>query len=237
MDGGLVNDRPDLPPLGASVEADTLGAAIRERLSAMLAAGRPPLDEELDELFAAVDRFHEAVFAVTEVFTVRCARGCANCCSQMVYDVGDFEIDRIGRRLAEEGRTAEVREALAARDVIWSEVRGATPRRRAESDDEWIERTALAFWSKDVPCALLGENGECTVHDVRPWSCRRSFAGSDPDLCRGEHARDPRRRFFTLSAYETFDEELGALDSWAPFAADSDRLDRALLRWIEAHGD
>lgn len=229
-----MSDAPGLPPLGASVEADARASEARELLGDLLATQHPPDDAALDALWAAVDAFHAAVFRATDVFAVRCTRSCSNCCSQMVFDVNAFEVDRIGRRLIEEGRADSVREAIAARDEAYSEVRLETPRDRAEDDDTWTERVAIAFWRADHPCTLLDAEGNCSVHDVRPWSCRRSFAGNDPELCRGAHARDTRRRFFTLAPYETFDEELAALDHWAPFDTDSDRLDRSLLRWLDA---
>ena len=223
------------PPLAVDAAAEAQANLVRARLNAMLEAGRPPTDEELDALFDDVDDFHRRVFAASDRLRVACGRGCANCCSQMVFDVNAFEVDRIGRRLVAEGRVEDVRARLAERDARYRHDRLENPRRRDEDDDAWTERVAIAFWRRDEPCALLDDDGNCSVHDVRPWSCRRSFAGNDPALCRGEHARDPRRRFFTLAPHETFDEELQALDHWAPYAVDSDRLDAALLRWIEGN--
>lgn len=229
----MVSEAPGLPPVGVSAAADALGASVRSTLRALLDAGRPPTDDEIDALFAACDAYHHEVFDTTKALRVRCDRGCANCCTQTVFDVNAFEIDRIGRRLEDEGRATEVRERVAARDARYRALKLRNPRARDEDDDAWIERVAIAFWKDDDPCALLAADGSCSVHDVRPWSCRRAFAGNDPALCRGEHAHDPRRRFFTLSPYETFDEELAALDHWAPFAVDSDRLDAGLLRWLD----
>jgi len=216
------------------VRGDALAREARERLHD-LASETLPTERDLAGLFDLVDRFHRTVFEASPALRVSCGRGCAHCCSQMVFDVHAFEVERIGRRLVEERRVAPVRATLERRQELHDRVRRDHPRHHDEDVDAWIERVAIEFWKKDEPCALLDADGACSVHDVRPWSCRRSFAASDPELCRGDHAQDPRRRFFTLAPDEGFDAALEDLDRFATYDVDTDQLDLALLRWLRAH--
>lgn len=225
--------RPTHPPLRRSARGDALAREAGERLRGLTRHDLPD-ERDLTALFDLVDRFHAAVFEASPALRVSCGRGCSNCCSQMVFDVHAFEVERIGRRLVEQGRADTVRARLERRLEIHDRVRRDHPRRGDEDLDAWIERVAIAFWGEDEPCALLDDDGACSVHDVRPWSCRRSFAASDPELCRGEHARDPRRRFFTLAPDEGFDAALQDLDRFARYDVDTDQLDLALLRWLRA---
>ena len=226
--------RPEHPPLARSARADALAADAEAQLRAIAEAELPVDDATVRRLFETVDTFHRAVFEASDRLTVRCGRGCSNCCSQMVFDVHAFEVELIGRRLVEEGRAAAVRTRLEERLALYHRIRLEHPRRGEESLDDWIERIAIEFWKQDEPCALLDADGDCSVHDVRPWSCRRSFAASDPNLCRGETARSPHRRFFTLAPSEGFDEDLVALDRWARVDVDTDQLDHGLSRWLRA---
>ena len=233
LEGRLVT-RPANPPLERSERGDALARETRERLRD-LGLESLPAERDLAGLFDLVDRFHRAVFEASPDLRVSCGRGCSGCCSQMVFDVHAFEVERIGRRLVETGRVELVGARLEERRDTHARVRRDHPRRNDEDVDDWIERVAIEFWKEDESCALLDTDGACSVHDVRPWSCRRSFAASDPALCCGDHADDPRRRFFTLAPDAGFDADLQDLDRFATYDVDTDQLDLGLLRWLGAH--
>lgn len=216
--------------------AAALGAALRARLLDLDAAGKAPSDEMLDALFAVADDFHRTLFEESGA-RPRCGAPCASCCSQLVFDVHAFEVERIGRLVAE--REAELPAFLAALDrrlARSDEVRREHPRDPGESFDAWEERIAIEFWRLDLPCTLLRADGTCSVHAIRPWSCRRYFSLSDPAWCRGESANDPRRAGFIADPFEEIDELLAGLDRWVPFDAETDRLDLALQRWFSRRG-
>ena len=225
---------PPRPGPRARERAGRIRAELRALATTDPSRDEASLDRSLDALFAQCDDYHERLFEEAGA-VVRCGRGCAGCCSQMVFDVHAFEVRRIGRRLRAEGRDGEVRRALGRRIEAYDRIRRDHPREAGESLEDWTERTAVEFWKLDLPCALLDEDGACTVHDLRPWSCRRAFSLSDPQLCRGRTASHPERRFLLADPVEEIDELLGALDRTTPFDPETDRLDLALARELD-HG-
>lgn len=204
---------------------------IRAHLRELAERGTAPDPADLDALGASFDRFHALLFEESGQ-APRCSRGCASCCSQAVFDVHAFEVERIGARLRAEGRARTVLAALEARLQDYDATRRAHPRRAGESEDDWIERVAIEFWKLDRPCALLEPDGSCSVHSVRPWACRRYFSLSDPALCRGETATDARRKGFIADPVEDTDSLLAAIDRAMPFDPETDLLDLALARWL-----
>lgn len=221
--------KPDPPQPGP--RASTSAAQIVGHLRAIAARGTPIREDELGALDAELDRYHALLFEESGAVP-RCAEGCSNCCAQAVFDVHAFEVERIGRMLRASGRAERTLAALEERLERFDTVRRAHPRDPDESEDDWIERVAIEFWKLDLPCALLDPDGSCSVHTVRPWSCRRYFSLSDPAWCRGDTAEDPRRRGLIAEPAEDTDALLGALDRTVEFDPETDRLDLALARWL-----
>lgn len=219
-----------LPP-GPGPRALAVAEEIRAHLRDLVENGTAPEPGDLDALGALLDRFHASLFEESGR-APRCSRGCASCCSQAVFDVHAFEIERIGRRLRAEDRARTVLADLEERIAVHDATRRAHPRRAGESEDDWIERVAIEFWKLDRPCVLLAPDGSCSVHSVRPWACRRYFSLSDPALCRGEMAKDPRREGFIADPADDTEALLDAIDRTMPFDPETDRLDLALARWL-----
>jgi Fe-S-cluster containining protein len=180
---------------------------------------------------ASQREFHDPVAA-----TATCARGCASCCSQMVFDVAAVEVEDLGLHLRRTGREEEVLPRLRARRALYDRTRLENPRRPGESTDAWTERVARAFWAEDVPCAFLDADGACSVHDHRPQSCRRFFVDGPASLCTAAGCDDPRRRARMVEpgVEGEVDRFLADLDRNAPFDPEDDRLDHALLRWLRS---
>jgi Fe-S-cluster containining protein len=98
-----------------------------------------------------------------------CARGCSHCCHQRV-ELTAPEVFLVARalRAAPDAR----RDALLAATA--ASVEGLDGR---------------AYHRKQVRCALLGEDGACTVYASRPIACRRHHS-TDASVCAAVHA-DP----------------------------------------------
>jgi Fe-S-cluster containining protein len=109
-----------------------------------------------------------------------------------------------------------------------------TPRPDSSDDcrEESIEESrALAFFARRWPCVFLADDGSCSIHGLRPYSCRRFFSLSDPELCTAEGVvrREYRGFFFEPSAH--VDRAMAELDGVLDFDAGTERLDKALLAW------
>ena len=200
-----------------------------------LEAGVDPV-VALERFRAAQARFHES-YARDEGVT--CRAGCSACCSQMVFDVSAVEVEALGRFLRRTGRAAEVLPRLERRRAAYDRLRVELPRRAGEGDDDWTERVALAFWARGIECAFLDVDGACTVHELRPQSCRRFFVTGPSELCAPASADDPARGARMVEPGS--EDEVDALQAQAgrrvPFDPEDDRLDHALARWLRHRRD
>jgi Fe-S-cluster containining protein len=202
-----------------------------DMLRSAIAAGVDPLFA-LARFRAFQNRFHDAYVAAKPV---SCLRGCSSCCSQMVFDVSPVEIEDLGQYLRRAGRQEEVAAALRRRRDLYDAIRLESPRDPGESEDDWTERVARAFWAQAEPCALLDAEGGCSVFAHRPQSCRRFFVHGPADLCTPDAADSPDRKALMVEpgSEDEVDRLLLALNRGVRFDPEDDRLDHALLRWIE----
>lgn len=196
-----------------------------------LDAGIDPL-EALAAFRAAQDAFHAAFVARDPV---SCRRGCSACCAQMVFDVTPVEIEDLGRHLRTTGRDAEALERLAGRRAAFDRTRVDLPRRPGESHDDWTERVGLKFWGLGLDCAFLDAQGACSVFEHRPQSCRRFYVHGPAQLCTPADAGDPTRRSRMVEpgGEGEVDALLALASDRVGFDPEDDRLDHALLRWLE----
>jgi Fe-S-cluster containining protein len=202
-----------------------------EILREAVGAGLDPL-LALARFRAVQDRFH-ADYAAAD--PVSCTRGCSACCSQMVFDVFPVEVEDLGRHLRREGLDAGILPRLRERRDRFDRLRLENPRRPGESDDDWVERIALAFWVEDDPCVFVDDDGACSIHAHRPQSCRRFFVHGPPQLCTPPTAASPERRARMVEpgTANEVDGLLAALGTRVAFDPEDDRLDHALVRWLE----
>jgi len=128
-------------------------------------------------LATAVVRFHARVDEVVDAtlrghsVKVACRRGCSFCCSLQVQ-VAPHEAFTLAQWLAK-NFDAERLAAATAR------LRDNAAKTRAMGD-EARKRSNLA-------CALLGDEGACTVYEARPAQCRR-FNSTDLEICKASYA-------------------------------------------------
>jgi Fe-S-cluster containining protein len=124
----------------------------------------------------------EAVQAGTPI---SCRAGCGACCRQLV-PVSLFEAEALSewlRTLSEERRTeleARFRQALLAlRDA------GVIEKildERWTTDEQLTAQLAIDYFHAHVACPFL-ENESCSIHPMRPLSCREYLVTSPPALC------------------------------------------------------
>jgi Fe-S-cluster containining protein len=200
-------------------------------LRAALGAGIDVLPA-LARFRSAQARYHAGFVAENPV---SCQKGCSSCCSQMVFDVSGVEIEDLGWHLRRSGRVDELLEPLRRRRDLYDQTRLEHPRLRGESDDDWVERVARIFWSLAESCVFLDEDGACSVFDHRPQSCRRYFVHGPAELCNAGDADDTRRRARMVEPGRDgeLDGLLEIMNRLVAFDPEDDRLDHAMLRWLE----
>jgi Fe-S-cluster containining protein len=116
---------------------------------------------------------------------ISCRAGCGACCRQLV-PVSFFEAEALTewmstlpeqRRVELEGRFHRALLALLGAGVIEKIL-----------DDRWTlkegtaTQLAIDYFHAGVPCPFL-ENESCSIHPIRPLSCREYLVTSPPDLC------------------------------------------------------
>jgi Fe-S-cluster containining protein len=116
---------------------------------------------------------------------ISCRAGCGACCRQLV-PVSLFEAETLTEWMStlSEERRAELegrfhRALLALRDAGVIE---------KILDDRWmaeeqaVAELAIDYFHAGVPCPFL-ENESCSIHAIRPLSCREYLVTSPPALC------------------------------------------------------
>jgi len=123
---------------------------------------------------------------------ISCRAGCGACCRQMV-PLSLFEAEDLSDWLAtlSEERMAVLRErfhrALSALrdagviDAFLDEKQGL--------DEESGTQLAVDYFHAGVPCPFL-ENESCSIHSIRPLSCREYLVTSSPELCKDPSIHD-----------------------------------------------
>jgi Fe-S-cluster containining protein len=156
------------------------------------AANLPTGRTTLTQLLPVIQNIENAILArvgeeANEAGTpISCRAGCGACCRQMV-PVSFFEAEALAewfetlpeqRRLELEGRFHRALLALRDAGVIEKLV-----------GDEWTldketaTQMAVDYFHAGVPCPFL-EDESCSIHPIRPLSCREYLVTSPPALCK-----------------------------------------------------
>lgn len=116
---------------------------------------------------------------------ISCGPGCGACCRQMV-PVSLFEAEALAgwmKTLPEEQRSALEerfhRALVALRDA------GVIEKILSEEwvvGGELVTEMAIDYFHAGVPCPFL-ENESCSIHPMRPLSCREYLVTSPPEFC------------------------------------------------------
>jgi Fe-S-cluster containining protein len=92
-------------------------------------------------------------------------------------------------------------------------------------------------WAKRIPCALLGQDGGCSIHPVRPLRCR-AFHSCDAGRCRsafsGDSDDEPVRNDALSRAYDAAEAGLRAALEDKGITAAPELFELGLLRRLGA---
>ncbi len=117
---------------------------------------------------------------------ISCRAGCGACCRQLV-PLSLFEAEALTEWLQTlpEDRIAHLRQRfhlalLALRDagIMDRILDGAWM-----NDEEINTKLNIDYFHAGVPCPFL-ENESCSIHPIRPLSCREYLVTSSPELCK-----------------------------------------------------
>ncbi len=168
---------------GTSLTASVRVPAGRTTLTELL-----PIIQNLEN--AIVDKIGEEAKAAGK--TISCRAGCGACCRQMV-PVSLFEAEALTAWI--QTLAPEQRDELARRfHLALSALRDAGVLKKILSN-EWVldqEQTtqlAIDYFHAGVACPFL-ENESCSIHPIRPLSCREYLVTSPPELCRDPAANE-----------------------------------------------
>lgn len=152
---------------------------------------------------------------------VSCRAGCCACCHQYPLGIHAVEVLHVHAHLKASGQLEACLSACQARADNYAQWQRAV----AESygPDGW-DREALEILAQEhdfddgQPCPFLDALGSCSIHAVRPLTCRMFLASTPPDHCTSEMNTHPDTVQFTLPPDEAI-------------ALRMERLDRTLDWW------
>jgi Fe-S-cluster containining protein len=167
---------------GAAVSARVEGA-----VAALLDGGSAPeaLIRAAAHAHAVLDDEGARALARSVVGQPACSAGCSYCCHVHV-EATVPEILAVAvhlERTLEPGALAALRERLA---------RHATHVDRLSDDERWAAK---------IPCALLADDGRCSIYAVRPLRCR-AFHSCSVEACREAFAGDAAAEPQTIPALD-----------------------------------
>ena len=164
------------------------------RATVQLPASRTTLTELLPILQGIENTILDQVAVEAEAAgrPISCRAGCGACCRQLV-PLSLFEAEAMTKWLKTlpEDRIAALRQRF---HVALSALRDAGVIDRIldgkwMNDEETNTRLNLDYFYAGVPCPFL-EDESCSIHPIRPLSCREYLVTSSPELCKdpGAHA-------------------------------------------------
>jgi Fe-S-cluster containining protein len=197
-------------------QGEALSARVEAELRALLAADASPagLARAAFHAHRALDEAGEGARSL--VFAPACRAGCSFCCHVHV-DATHPEILAVAAHLT---RTRPPAALAALRLQLAEHVRAADA-----LDDE-------ARWLARIPCALLGDDGRCSVYPARPLRCR-AFHSCSVDPCReafhGSAAAEPVTSPALARAHDAVEEGYARALAAAGLSTEPQRLERGLL--------
>jgi len=174
--------------ISLSFGATSLNATVRVPAGRTTLTDLLPIIQNLEN--AIVDRVGEEAKQAGK--PVSCRAGCGACCRQMV-PVSLFEAEALTKWI--QTLPPEQRAELELRfHRALSALRDAGVIEKILSN-EWVlekeqaTRLATDYFHAGVACPFL-ENESCSIHPIRPLSCREYLVTSPPELCRDPSIND-----------------------------------------------
>lgn len=160
---------------------------------------KDPFYSEYMNFLDLFKKFQDETINVSD-YECQCFAGCSFCCNHWVEDVNSFETilmgDYIKRNFPE--KIDSIVSIFKEDDKHLHYVSDVMEQKFAEfKDDEelnHLDKTDLllaSYYQLKRPCALLDENGKCSVYDVRPITCRIYFNFSKAEMCDPDRINDP----------------------------------------------
>lgn len=116
--------------------------------------------------------------------SISCAKGCGACCSQLV-PISEIEVHHIANVVEEmpEPRRRIIKEKFekAVRhfhEIGWFEKIDTT----SDFSSEEVRKIAVEYFQENISCPFL-EDQACSIHPVRPLSCREYLVTSPAKIC------------------------------------------------------
>lgn len=159
--------------------------------------------EHAAAFYDAVDRLIElALRASGDDTRIHCAKGCANCCIDLVRGITALEIIHIYHHVRPWSDCKQLfeyhRDSAEQFSYILLECGGPgdVP---ATGDDPRIAEAHMRYNTLRRPCGFLDQQtGTCRIYPVRPLACRYFFSLDPPETCTPTHERYFQRRIRTV---------------------------------------
>lgn len=190
--------------------------AVRDLWSAALASDSMPalLERHAQDVLDLYQTWQDDQVS-RNALPIRCSAGCANCCRQYPLGIHAFEVLHIHRHLKDSPDFPHLLQLCRARHANYLEweafVSTAYPSPAWDEDD----RQALAQehdLDDGQPCPFLDAHGSCSIHSLRPLTCRMFLSLSDPAYCTSELNTAPEANQVTLPPEEAVTLRLERLD-------------------------
>lgn len=160
---------------------------------------KEPFYSEYMNFLDIFKKFQDETIGASD-YKCQCFAGCSFCCNHWVEDVNSFETilmgDYIKKNFPE--KVDAIIAAFKEDDQHLHYVSQVMEEKMSEiKDDEelnHLDQTDLllaSYYQLKRPCALLDENGKCSVYDVRPITCRIYFNFSKAEMCDPDKINDP----------------------------------------------
>lgn len=178
----------DLPGLAEFTRTKSLPQEFFTHLNAALAK----YDELIDYALAhdgAADR-------------IRCTKGCANCCIDLVRGISTPEIINIYHHVRGWSDVRQLFEYHRASAEVFMEILSSKLKpgeRGFGGDDPRVVASHVEYNARRRPCGFLDqESGLCRIYPVRPIACRYFFSFDPPEMCTPTHEQYLQRRTRTI---------------------------------------
>jgi len=144
----------------------------------------------------ARDLTNKAVDIAVKEFTtdgkqISCKKGCGACCVQLVpiSDTESREISKLIKSYSKVKKNALMGKFEAAKKQLTDANLWETLSHPETIANDQMRSVGHEYFSLQIPCPFL-EDGACSIHPVRPLSCREFLVTSPPGYCSNPNEQD-----------------------------------------------